>query len=212
MIMKRFIILILLISEALFVSAQKDTVWLLSGEPMLISNYNLNIEEGIITYMNKHNKRKVIGLEYVFSVVDSNNKEKVIFESTTIGKTYFTVEEMRSFIKGEHAASKSFHSPFSTISGLVTGAGSIYLLPVVFNLNVFFSPVIPATNSAVIGAFNYHEDKVKKKYPEKSDDVYFIAGYREMATQKRINNSIKGGIIGLGLGIASAIILKNVAK
>lgn len=210
--MKRFIILILIIPWNFFVSAQKDTVWLLNGEPLIISNYNLNIEDGILTYLNKHNKRKEIGLEYVFSVVDSNNKEKMIFESTTIGKTYFTKEEMRSFIKGEYAAHKSFHSPFSTISGIVTGAGSIYLFPWAFNLNIFFSPVIPATNAAVVGAFNYHEKKVKKKFPDKSDDAYFIAGYREVATQKRINNSIKGGIIGLGLGIASAIILKNVAK
>ncbi len=210
--MKRLIVLLLFISETFILNAQKDTIWLLSGEPLVTSNFNLNIEDGILTYMNKRNKLKQIGLEYVFSVVDSNNKEKVVFESTTIGKTYFTIEQMRSFIKGENAASKSFHSPFSTISGIVTGAGSIYLLPVVLHLNVFFSPVIPATNSAVVGAFNYKEEKVKKKYPDKADDVYFIAGYRELATQKRINNSIKGGIIGLGLGIASAILLKNVAK
>ena len=86
--MKRLIVLLLFISETFILNAQKDTIWLLSGEPLVTSNYNLNIEDGILTYMNKRNKLKQIGLEYVFSVVDSNNKEKVVFESTTRASTY----------------------------------------------------------------------------------------------------------------------------
>lgn len=208
--MKRLIVL-LFISEAFILNAQKDTIWLLNGESLVASNIYIN-EDGILTYKNKRNKSKLIDLEYVFSIVDSNNQEKLFFEPNTIENTYFTIEQMRSFIKGENAAIKDFHSPMSTVSGIVTGAGSIYLLPSVLHLNVFFSPIIPAVNSLIVGSFNYKEKKIKKKYPDKADDMYFIAGYRGVAMHKRTNNSIKGGIIGLGLGITSLILLHNMAK
>lgn len=192
--------------------AQEDTIWFLSGERLISSQYTINVEDGILTYINKRNKKKQIGLEYVFSIVDSKNKEKVFFESTTIGKTYFTVEQMRSFIRGEFIAHENYHSPFSTVSGIITGTGSIYAVPSLLGLNVFFAPLVPAANSTIVGLFNYKEKKVIEKYPEHKDDNYFIAGYREVATQKRINNTIKGGLIGLGLGVASAIIINQVVK
>ncbi|HOU98275.1 MAG TPA: hypothetical protein PLP65_05460 [Bacteroidales bacterium] len=192
--------------------AQEDTIWFLSGERLISSQYNINVEDGILTYMNKHNKKKQVGLEYIFSVVDSKNKEKVYFESTTIGKTYFTVEQMRSFIQGEYLARNNYHAPLATASGIITGAGAVYAVPSLVGLNVFFSPLVPAANAAIIGSFNYKDEKVVKKYPEKKDDTYFIAGYKEVVTQKRINNSIKGGLIGLGLGVASAIIIHQAIK
>jgi len=207
-----FLISAILLFDSIVSLAQEDTIWFLSGERLISSQYSVNVEDGILSYMNKRNKKKQVGLEYVFSIVDSKNKEKIFFESTTIGKTYFTVEQMRSFIKGEFTARENYHSPFSTVSGIVTGAGSIYAVPSILCLNVFFAPLVPAANAAIVGSFNYKEKKVIEKYPNQKDDAYFIAGYREIATQKRINNTIKGGLIGLGMGVASAIIINQVAK
>lgn len=193
-------------------TAQEDTIWFLSGERLITSQYNINVEDGILTYISKHQKKKDIGLEYIFSVIDSKNNEKVYFEASTIGKTYFTIEQMRSFIQGEYIARNHFHAPLATISGIITGAGAVYAIPSILGLNVFFSPLVPATNAAIIGSFNYKDEKVIKQFPNKIDDTYFIAGYKEIATQKRINNSIKGGLIGLGLGVASAIIIQQASK
>lgn len=210
--MKKTILFCGLFFNIYFTVAQEDTIWFLSGERLISSQYSINVEEGILTYMNKHHKKKQVGLEYIFSIIDSKNTEKVFFESATIGNTYFTVEQMRSFIQGEYSAHKTYHAPFATVSGIITGAGSIYAVPSVIGLNILFSPLIPAANVATIGVFNYKDEKVIKKFPDKKDDTYFIAGYKEIATQKRINNSIKGGLIGLGLGVASAIIIHQVIK
>ncbi|MCX7861900.1 MAG: hypothetical protein N2449_02770 [Bacteroidales bacterium] len=204
---------LLLLVFTINIQAQKaDTIWFLNGERLITSNYSINVEDGILTYQVKKNKMRQVGLEFVFSVVDSNNNEKVYFEPTTIEKRYYSVEDMRNFIKGEYTAHQQYHSPFPIISGVVTGAGSVYAVPSLLGLNVFFAPLVPAANSAIIGTFNYKEAKVKKMYPQHSDNPYFIAGYREVVTQKRITNTIKGGLIGLGLGVVSAVLINQLQK
>ncbi|MGQ9848122.1 MAG: hypothetical protein ACUVQP_11580 [Bacteroidales bacterium] len=210
--MKKTILFWVYFFNIYFTIAQEDTIWFLSGERLITSQYSVNLEEGILTYMNKHNKKKQVGLEYIFSIIDSKNNEKVFFEPATIGNTYFTIEQMRSFIQGEYLARKTFHAPVATVSSILIGTGSFYAVPSVIGLNVLFSPLLPAANVAIIGSFNYKDDKVIKKFPDKKDDAYFIAGYKEIATQKRINNSIKGGLIGLGIGLASAIIIHQIIK
>ncbi len=194
----------------LFSFSQKaDTIQFINGEQLITSKYSVNVEEGILTYLNKRNKPKMVGLEFVFSIIDTNNKEKVYFEPTTIDNRFYSVEDMRSFVKGERTALEKYHSPFPLMSGVVTGAGAVYTVPSLLGLNVFFSPLVPAANSAIVGTFNYKEDKIKKKFPEQANDPYFVAGYREVVVQKRITNSIKGGLIGLGLGIASTVIIHS---
>jgi hypothetical protein len=190
----------------------KDTILFLNGEKLISSRYMVNVEDGMFSYFNKRDKKKQVGLEYVFSIIDSKGNEKVYFEPTTIGKTYFTVEQMRSFVKGELVARKGYKSTFAFASGVITGAGAIYAVPSLLGLNVFFAPLVPAANATIVGSFNYNESKVIKKYPQHADDTYFIAGYQEIATQKRINNSIKGGLIGIGLGIISTVIVHQVSK
>lgn len=210
--MKKIIVLCFVITESLLFAQKADTIWFLNGERLITSKYSVNVEDGILTYLTKKNKTRLVGLEFVFSIVDSNNVEKVYFEPTTIEKRYYSVEDMRNFINGEFMANEKYRSPLPFISGFVTGAGSVYAVPSLLGLNVFFSPLVPAANSAVVGTFNYKEDKVKKKYPEHADNPYFIAGYREVVTQKRITNSIKGGLIGLGVGVVSVLIINQIQR
>lgn len=210
--MKKIMLFGTLLFNIYFAVSQEDTIWFLNGERLILSQYTINVEDGILTYINKHNRKKQVGLEYIFSIVDSKNNEKVFFESATIGNTYFTIEQMRSFVQGEYFAHKTFRTPITTASSIISGAGAVYMVPALIGLNILFSPLIPAANVAIIGSFNYKDKNVIRKFPEKKDDTYFIAGYKEIATQKRINNSIKGGLIGLGLGVASAIIIHQVIK
>lgn len=196
-----------------FIFAQKaDTIWFLNGERLITSNYFINVEDGILTYLTKKNKERKVGLEFVFSIIDTNSNEKVYFEPTTIEKRYYSVEDMRNFIHGEYMAMKSYNSVYPFLSGVITGAGSVYAVPYLLGLNVFFSPLVPAANTAIIGTFNYKEEKVKNKFPEYANNPYFVAGYCEVVVQKRINNTIKGGIVGFGIGIVSAIIIHQIAK
>ncbi len=186
----------------------QDTIWFMSGERLITSNYTLKVEDGMLTYFNKRNKEKKVGLEYVFSIHEKNGNERVFYEATSIDNTPFSVEQMRSFMKGEFEASQNYRSNGSFIVGFVAGAGGFYLFPLVLNAPVFYSPVIPAANSAVTGMINPSEKKIIKKYPQYAEDEYFKAGYTEIGKQKRISHSIVGGIIGIAAGIVSALIIK----
>ena len=187
------------------VSAQ-DTIWFLSGERLITSNYNIKVEDGMLNYYNKHNKEKHVGLEYVYSVVEKNGYKKVFYEPSIMDNTPFSIEQMGSFIKGEFEAHENYHAAGATIIGVITGAGGVYLSSLVAG-TPFYSPIVPAIGSVIVGSTNKNADKIAEKYPQYSNNEYFIMGYQEIANQKRISNSIKGGLLGLVLGVASAIII-----
>ena len=155
----------------------------------------------------KGKKEKKVGLEYVFSVHEKNGYEKVFYEPTSIENTPFSVEQMRSFIKGEFEASEHYKATGATIIGVTAGIGGIYLFPIL-NAPVFWSPVLPTGTSAIIGSTNICEKKIIKKFPQYTNDEYFISGYSEIVKQKRISHSIVGGVIGLAVGVVSALIIK----
>jgi hypothetical protein len=179
----------------------------MSGERLITSNYTVKVEDGMLTYFSKRNKEKKVGLEYVFSIHEKNGNERVFYEATSIDNTPFSVEQMRSFMKGEFEASQNYHANGATIVGIVAGASGIYLITYAIG-TPFLSPVVPAANSAVTGMINPSEKRILKKYPQYADDEYFKAGYIEVGKQKRISHSIVGGIIGLAVGVVSALIIQ----
>ncbi len=199
-----FSILFFLIAIA---AKSQDTIWFLSGERLITSNYTLKTEDGMFTYMKGKKERKV-GLEYVFSIHEKNGYEKVFYEPTSIDNTPFSVEQMRSFIKGEFEASEHYKATGACIAGFTAGVSGIYFFPLI-NAPVFWSPVLPTGTSAVIGSMNISDKNIIKKFPQYADDEYFKSGYSEIVKQKRISHSIVGGVIGLAVGIASALIINS---
>jgi len=202
----RFLIFLILFFLIEIACKAQDTIWFLSGERLITSNYTLKTEDGMLTYF-KGKKEKKVGLEYVFSVHEKNGYEKVFYEPTSIENTPFSVEQMRSFIKGEFEASEHYKATGATIIGVTAGIGGIYLFPIL-KARVFWSPVLPTGTSAIIGSTNICEKKIIKKFPQYTNDEYFISGYSEIVKQKRISHSIVGGVIGLAVGVASALIIK----
>jgi len=200
-----YFILFLITSISCF---SQDTIWFLSGERLITSNYSIKMEDGMLTYLKK-NKEKKVGLEYVFSIHEKNGYEKVYYEATSIDNVPFSVEQMRSFVKGEFEASENYKANGAFLTGFVSGAGSVILIPFVSS-RIFWSPVVPATVSAIVGSTNIKESKIIKKYPQNSNDEYFISGYSEIVKQKRISHSIVGGLVGLVAGISTAILINNV--
>jgi hypothetical protein len=186
----------------------QDTIWFLSGERLITSNYTIKIEDGMLNYFNKRNKEKHIGLEYVYSVNEKSGAKKIYYEPTVMDNTPFSVDQMWSFIRGEYEAQENYHPVGSTIIGVTAGAGSVYLVTLISG-SPFLSPLIPAAGSAITGLTDIPQKNIQKKYPQYSDNEFFIAGYREIGNQKRVSNSIKGGLLGLVLGIASAIVISN---
>jgi len=206
--------LFFIISVSVFISlngsiSAQDTIWFLSGERLITSNYTLKTEDGMLTYFNKRNKEKQVGLEYVFSIHGKNGYEKIIYEPSIMNNIPFSVEQMRNFIKGEFEASEHCHAVGATLTGLIAGCGSVYFF-LTFGPTEFYSPIVPAGTSAIVGMTNVSKRHIMRKYPEYADDEYFKAGYAEIGKQKRVSHSIMGGIIGLTVGVASTFIIKKV--
>ncbi len=208
--MKFCILIISFLLSSLFNSVfSQDTIWFLSGERLITSNYNIKVEEGMLNYFNKRNKEKHVGLEFVYSVNEKNGFKKIYYEPTIMDNTPFSKDQMWSFIRGEFEAQENYHPRGSTIIGLTAGVGGIYFVTYVAG-SPFLSPLIPAIGSTITGLTNVNQENIVKKYPQYAENEFFIAGFREVGNQKRVSNSIKGGLIGLVLGVASAIVISNV--
>lgn len=188
------------------VSFSQDTLLLLSGDKKLITKYTLSDSTFTLNYFNKRGKEKSIDYFYIFSLIDSLGNERVFFEPSKIEDTNFTVSQMRAFVDGEYTAIKYNKSRLATAAGFVVGAGSLFMLPTFYTLS------IPAVNSFAISLTKPSKKKIKEKYPKKSQDKYFVNGYIQASKEKRVNNSIKSGLVGIFTGVLSAIIYHNITK
>ena len=114
---------------------------------------------------------------------------------------------MRSFVQGEFDADNEHKARFAFASGIVAGVGGAF----VFSGGLlFWSPLVPLSNGVLVGLTKPKQSKVIRLHPDRADDEHYIMGYRESARGKRTGAAIKGGLIGLGLGILAGIIYVNV--
>jgi hypothetical protein len=186
-----------------------DTLWYLNGDSELISDYQF-IEEGLIlNYKNKKGKHRDVETFYLFSINKSDGSREILYKPNMgeEGDT-LTLSEMESFVIGGFYGSTKYKAPWATAEGFVVGAASPFVVALA-GLNPFFSIIIPAANTTVVGITKPCEKKIKTKYPELSKDQLFIEGYKEAAKRKRTKNSIKGGVVGLVVGIASVFIIMS---
>ncbi len=206
--MNRFSVIILLLFLSLFVKSQ-NTVWFLNGDKMNIDNFYVDTTNLFISYKNKRNKDKYINIDNVFSLTDSIGNEQIFYLPVKLEEDSdtFNVEQMRSFVQGEFDADNEHKARLVFATGLVTGVGGA----VVFSgALLFWSPIVPLSNGVVVGLTKPKKSKVIKLHPDRADDEHYIMGYRESARGKRTGAAIKGGLIGLGLGILAGIIYVNV--
>jgi len=206
--MNRFHVILLLLFFSFFVKSQ-NTVWFLNGDKMNLKSFTVDTTKLLITYKNKRNKLKYIDIDNVFSLTDSTGKEQVFYLPVRMEEDSdtFNVEQMRSFVQGEFDADNEHKARLAFASGIVAGAGGAF----VFSGGLlFWSPIVPLSNGVVAGLTKPRKSKVIKLHPERADDEHYIKGYRESARGKRTGAAIKGGLIGLGLGILAGIIYVNV--
>ena len=186
------------------ISFSQTTVLFLNGDKMEVTDCKVDEEQWIVQYYNKRQKEKLIDLDYVFSITDSLGKEKVYYIPVRFeeGDT-FTVKQMRSFVDGEFDASNEHKGRLSFASGFVVGsAASVLLYPSL----LFYSPAFPAGAAVISGITQPSDKKIEKLHPERINDEHYKFGYQESAKHKRAVASIKGGAIGLVVGIVAGLI------
>lgn len=209
----RFFYVFLVVLMTSFIVKSQNTVWFLNGDKMQIGNYTVDTSAFEITYHNKKNKEKIIDIDNVFSITDGTGKEVIYYIPVKVyedKEEIFEVEQMRSFVQGEFDADKEHKGLIAFGTGLTTGlvGGSTVLL----GGYVFFSPLLPLTDAVTVGLTKPKESKVIQLHPEKKHDIHYIRGYQESASGKRTNAAIKGGLIGLGIGVLSGVLYNSFNK
>ena len=208
--MNRYILILgLLLTTFLSKVDSQTMVWFLNGDKMTLNDCKINEDDWLITYYNKKQKEKIIDLDYVFSITDSLGKEKVYYIPVIFDETEdtFSVAQMRSFVEGEYDGTMEHKARLSLAGGfIVGGVTGVLLYP---NL-LFWSPAFPAGAAVISGITSPSKKKIIKLHPERAEDKHYMYGYQESAKHKRAVASIKGGAVGLLLGIiAGAIIVNN---
>ncbi len=195
----------LIITVLTLSSFAQNKVLFLNGDTMSIGTFKVDTSKYIVEYKNKRNKIKTIDIDNVFSIVDSTGKETVYYIPVAIDEdsSIVSVEEMREFITGAFDANHEHKARLAFGAGLVSGvAGAAVTAPGM----LFYSPIVPAGVSVLTGFTQPSKSKVIKLHPDKKDEKYYIRGYQESAKSKRTNNAIKGGLLGLLLGISGILI------
>ncbi len=121
-----YLIIVFLIFMVFDLSGQiPSRIVFLNGKEIKISSYEIKDNQLIFTKINKTKLRKLDTYD-IFSIIDSNNFEKVIYVPDTTYEEY-SISEMREFIKGEQWAIISYNNKFDYISGFSSGIAGSYL-------------------------------------------------------------------------------------
>lgn len=194
------ILRILLLHLLLFTSSigfSQQKLLLLNGNEINIKSYTIDdIYIGYKKVDDKRNKTKVVEKYEVFSITKQDGSEEIFFKPDSAS---FSLEEARNFIRGEQAAKQFYNRPANKWAAGAVGLSSSVL--------TFYSLPAPMLYAVVIGRFNPKKMQIPDGYdaPFSSTEEY-RAGYNKKARHLKIQQSLKWGYIGLGIGLTAFII------
>ena len=184
-------------------SFSQNTMLLTSGKKITIGEYKVS-ESSFLAYKNQKEKLKSIVIEDVFSIIDKSGAETIFYKSDTTNNESFSVDQMRFFVNGENDAINNYKSPWTTVGGIVIGAGSVISVPLA-GLNSLYTPIFPTAYVSSVGLIKVKTKKlgIKNQYLE---NKHYVLGFEKAAKQKRIKNSLFGSGIGIAVGIGAALV------
>lgn len=192
--------MILLVNSA-FSQEKKDTVLLLSGES--ISGKVVRIDDENLVMKESENVVREFNIdrERVFSYTTSSG-EKVLYTYDTLAGNYFTVQDMRYFIRGEQDGKRGFRAkPAFYTNMLIGAAGGI--------TGSFFFPIPAFTFAILVGIPKVKINKNTVRRQEDLDHIPYIMGYERMARRNRKIQALVGGGIGIVAGLGTFLILQG---
>lgn len=195
--------MILLVNSA-FSQEKKDTVLLLSGES--ISGKVVRIDDENLVMKESENVVREFNIdrERVFSYTTSSG-EKVLYTYDTLAGNYFTVQDMRYFIRGEQDGKRGFRAkPAFYTNMLIGAAGGI--------TGSFFFPIPAFTFAILVGIPKVKINKTTVRRQEDLDHIPYIMGYERMARRNRKIQALVGGGIGIVAGLGTFLILQGSDK
>jgi len=177
---------------------------LIAQEKVTMMNGNIffvNVADTAGTFIKMNDpetkKDEIVNIEKerVFSILYKGGQEVFIYKQDTLSEDNFLgVEEMRSYVAGAHDANSRYSSPLAFWGSFGLGAGSGVVLP------AYLAPL-----GAGAGAFLLGSRWIKINRSHISDHKYlkdpnYLSGYENAARQARVQNVIKGAVIGVLMG------------
>ena len=188
-----FIIAFLFCSTA----GAQDKLLLINGKVIEMKSYTINDE---YIFYNKvddsRSKSRVIERPDVFSILKADGSEFLIYQHDSVEG--LSVEQVRNYIRGEQAAMRFFNKQAHIGESAIVGMASSIL--------IFYSLPLPMFNAVILGRFSPKDMQIPEGYdqPFSTTDEYRL-GYQKKARNLKIQQSIKWGYIGLGVGLAGFI-------
>jgi hypothetical protein len=184
----------------LFIGSQiiaQDKLLLLNGKYIELKNYTLN--EDYIFYNKKEDnrsKQRVMEKLDVFSIQKVDGSEEIVYKEDTVNG--LSIEQVRNYIRGEQAAMRFYNRQAHVGEAAIIGMASSIL--------IFYSLPLPMLNAVVLGRFSPRKMQIPEGYdqPFSATEEYQV-GYQKKARNLKIQQSLKWGYIGLGVGLAGFI-------
>jgi hypothetical protein len=142
-------------------------------------------------------KTEIVDIEKsrIFSILYANGNEVFIYKQDTLSEeNYLGVEEMRSYIAGAHDANRRYSAPLAFWGSFGIGAGSGIVLP------AWISPVAAGGGALLMGSRWIRINRAHVSDPKYLKDPNYLSGYENAARQARVQNVIKGAVIGVIIG------------
>lgn len=195
-----------------FLSNAQHEILFLDGKKITVGEYQLSKDfsgDSIVTFYHKNKTQEMLTYD-VFSITDENNVETILYRKNEELGFELEKNQMKSMVLGAHEARENFKGIGATATGFAFGLTAV-LVPV-FNksillgdFNVTLIPVLPVLNTtgtAISSNYFPKKNSLAQNYPEYKADAYFVEGYRQQAKQKKVRNSIFGGLGGILVGFA----------
>jgi membrane-associated protease RseP (regulator of RpoE activity) len=196
---RHFVSFILLLLLSLSLSAQNDVLMLMNGRTE--EGKVISIKDEVIKFEQARKGRtKVKDIEFyrVFSILYGDGRTQVLYVHDTLIGNDYTVEEMHMFILGEKDAQKYYKAPGATVLAfLMAGTGGFFLAETFLVVLVPFTTI---TLNTVPGVRVNPDHVVNAKY---INEEPYRSGYKRVAKSKRIQNAVKGSIVGVLAGLSA---------
>lgn len=197
------LLFVCLLFVSLFSKAQ-DTITFVDGkEKIVVVNYETpsfvmyqKIKKGDLTNLGKQkNKSK----EYIYKIAyffdnnpDSSQKTTEVYKIDSAMGDFFNYNEMGNFVDGKKQARANYKAFKYAFLGVFVGAGGSLISP-------YWGTIPCAVYTTLAGSWAF-KPFLKADNPERFNNIYFNAGYREQARKKNAKYSALGSLTGLIIG------------
>jgi hypothetical protein len=137
----------------------------------------------------------------VFSAINADGSEEVIYDPDTTFQGDPSVERVRNYIKGEQYGMSVYRKPLNKIGGVVAGGASAYFAG-------YYGPIGVFAYSIVLSRFNPKVPYSDTIEPTVFNSAEFTLGSQKYARNKKIKQSLIFGGISFTVGFAAFVIFK----